>query len=184
MATENPLAELEFIECDERRVGPQCRLSDHLLASKQHRLEISADDEDWMFPDDLACWTTLASFYLPGEAVPLGDHGWTLGKGFNLAIVNSFKKWVGSIMMDQQWVSNHPPKAPCEFMLMSRSTGISDAFPPPQPKYFQDETFVDRPWCMLNFILIERGNDVARRLGAGFIHDVRLGGSESDFNVH
>ncbi len=43
---------------------------------------------------------------------------------------------------------------------------------PPKPKYFDEEIFVDRSWCLLNVMLIKRKGDIARRLGVGFIHEL------------
>ncbi|KAL2051854.1 hypothetical protein ABVK25_007769 [Lepraria finkii] len=172
MATENTFAELEFTEYDGRNVGPQFQLSDHVLAAEKPRLEVNTDDEDWRYPEYLACWTTLAVFNLTGGVAPLGDHGMTWENGVHLAISNSNEKWVGSIMMDQEWVTDHLPRPRFEFILLSRSKDIFDLLPSPQPKYYDEETFIKRPWCMLNVMLIEREDDVARRLGVGFIHDV------------
>lgn len=172
MATEDTVAELDSTECDERRIGPDGQLPDHFLAVEQPRLEVDADDEDWRYPEYLACWTTLAFFCLPGEVVSLGDHGLIWENGLNLAIFNSSGMWVGSIMMDQEWVTDNLPRPRFEFMLMSRSEDISDLLPPPQPKYFDEEKLIKRPWCLLNVMLIERENDIARRLGVGFIHEV------------
>lgn len=172
MATENTVAELEFTEYDGRNVGPQFQLSDHVLAAEKPRLEVDTDDENWRYPEYLACWTTLAVFNLIGGVAPLGDHGMVWENGVHLAISNSNEKWVGSIMMDQEWVMGHLPRPRFEFILLSRSKGIFDLLPSPQPKYYDEETFIKRPWCMLNVMLIEREDDVARRLGVGFIHDV------------
>ncbi|KAL9609351.1 MAG: hypothetical protein Q9167_005876 [Letrouitia subvulpina] len=172
MVTENTVAKLEFTEYDGRNVGPQLQLCDHVLAAEKPRLEVDTDDENWRYPEHLACWTTLAVFNLTGGAAPLGDHGMVWENGVHLAISNSSEKWVGSIMMDQEWVTDYLPKPRFEFILLSRSKGIHDLLPPPQPKYYDEETFIKRPWCMLNVMLIEREDDVARRLGLGFIHEV------------
>ena len=40
MATEEPDAELELIDDEERRVGPQYRMPGHLLALEPNRLEV------------------------------------------------------------------------------------------------------------------------------------------------
>lgn len=174
MATEDAVAERESTECNERRfIGSESQLPDHFLAGEQPRLEVDANDEDWRYPEYLACWTTLAFFCLSGDVASLGDDGLLWKYGLNLAIFNSSDIWVGSIMMNQEWVTDNLPRPQFEFMLMSRSKDIIDLpLSPPRPKYFDEEKFVKRPWCMLNVMLIERENDIARRLGVGFIHEV------------
>ena len=66
--------------------------------------------------------------------------------------------------------------ARCEFILLSRSKSIVDMLNP-KPKYFDEEAFPEKPWCMLNFMLIEQGCNIAERLGVGFVHDIA--GSEA-----
>ena len=163
--------ELQLVDGEERRVDPQDRMPDHLLASEANRLETHTDQEDWTDPEYLACWTTLAVFSLPGEVVSLSDHGRIWQNGLNLAILNFRKNWVGSIMMDREWGLDHLPRPRCEFILMSRSKDINPSKNGLQARCYDEDTFVKRPWCLLNVMLIERENDIATRLGVGFIHE-------------
>ena len=55
MTTENTVAELEFSEHDGRNVGPQFQSSDHILTAEKLRLEVDTDDENWRYPEYLAC---------------------------------------------------------------------------------------------------------------------------------
>ena len=172
MATKNNVAELEFTESDGRNVGPQLPLSVHVLvAIEKPRLEVDTNDENWRYPEYLACWTKLAVFNLTGKVAPLGNHSMLWRNGAHLAISNSNEEWVGSIMMDQRWVTDHLPKLRFEFILLSRSKGIREMSQSP-PEVYDEEKFIKRPWCILNVMLIERQDDVARRMGVGFIHDI------------
>ena len=103
----------------------------------------------------------------------LGNHGRVWQNGLNLAILNFKKNWVGSIMMDREWASDHLPRQRCEFMLLPRSKDIRLSLPHRRPRYpyYDEDTFVKKPWCLLNVMRIELENDVARRLGVGFIHE-------------
>ena len=133
--------------------------------------QVDTDKQDWKAPKYLACWTTVAVFRLTGEVEPLAHASW--GPGIHLRIFNGRKEWVGCIVMDQEWVTNHVHESHMfDFMLMSRSkaTAKENLFNP-KPKYFDEEIFVDRPWRLLNVMLIEREGDIARRLGVGFIHE-------------
>lgn len=56
-------------------------------------------------------------------------------------------------------------------MLMSRSDGIASENIPQRPEYFDESIYKNRPWCLLNVMLIERVGNIARRLGVGFIHE-------------
>ena len=151
--------------------APQGKLPYHLLAAEKSKTEVDQNPDDWKYPKYLACLTTLAEFNLTGRITSLGQHDTVWPNGFNLAISDKRNRWVGCIIMDRNWVKDCLPMTRCEFVLLSRSEIIFDSLYP-EMKYFDEETFVKKPWCILNVMLIERKCDIAQRLGVGLIHDI------------
>lgn len=123
-------------------------------------------------PQCLACWTATAFFVLTRNEVPLygyGGNNWP--DGVNLAIQNEKSRWVGAIMMNESWITENLSNSPeFEFMLLSRSEAHA-ASDTPQLKFFDEDVFEKRPWCLINVMMIQREKRGAERLGVGFIHE-------------
>ena len=161
----------EFPQNGNKDVAPLDTPLENLHLAVRPRLEVDVTGDNWKNPEYLACWTTLAVLYLTGNLASLDDHGRVWPNGDNLEISDSDGSWVGSIMMDRRWVTDHVLQTQSfEFMLMSRTEGI-ELRSYPQVEYFDTNVFTKRPWCLLNVMLIERKGNVARRLGIGVVHE-------------
>ena len=121
----------------------------------------------------LVCWTATTFFKLAHDEVPLYDHGWLWRYGVHLAIHDEKSRWAGSIMMDRRWiVENCSDNRIFEFMLLSRSEAyIKFRGRQRQPAFFDKRYFDDRPWCLLNVMMIQRKEGCAERIAVGFIHE-------------
>ena len=121
----------------------------------------------------LVCWTATTFFNLTLDEVPLYDHGRLWRHGVHLAIHDEKKRWAGSIMMDRRWIAENCSKnSKLEFMLLSRSEAYMDFHgEQPQPAFFDERHFNDRPWCLLNVMMIQRKEGCAERIAVGFIHE-------------
>lgn len=170
LATINSTEELQSAHHGTKHAAPQGQRPHHLLAAEIPRTEVDPNSEDWKYPKYLACSTTLAEFNLTGRIASLGEHDNVWPCGINLAISDNMNRWVGCIMMDRKWVKDRLPMTRCEFIVLSRSDIIFD-LPDAEMKYFDEEMFVKKSWCMLNIMWIERECDIAQRLGVGLIHD-------------
>ena len=121
----------------------------------------------------LVCWTATAFFSLTLNEVPLYLHGRLWRYGVHLAIHDEESRWVRSIMMDRYWTAeNCSASRRLEFMLLSRSEAYeSFQGDQPQPAFFDERYFDDRPWCLLNVMMIQRKEECAERIAVGFIHE-------------
>lgn len=169
---EAPTQESEFPASGNKDVSPGNLPHDDPPLRVQPRHEVDTNSEDWRFPEFLACWTTLAVFYISGKIAPVGTAIQRLPNQINLVISDDSDNWVGSIVMDPRWAADHLlPIQSFEFMLLSRSEDSKQYHLVPQPKFFDENFLLKRKWCMLNVMLIEREGNIARRLGVGIIHE-------------
>ncbi|KAI3319322.1 HET-domain-containing protein [Xylariaceae sp. AK1471] len=124
-------------------------------------------------PTLLACWTMVADFYLPGLVVPLGHNSLHWASSKHLAICNGRNDWVGSIVMGKEWIERSLDKTgKYRFIVLSRSEKVLIGRTERTPPHVFDTAFLpERPWCLLNVMMVESIGGIFERLGVGVIHE-------------
>lgn len=126
-------------------------------------------EAEWKYPRYLACWTTSATFQLDGKTQSLNGHERLRMHGMNLIIWDADGVRAGSIMLDKTFGLDlvKEPRS-FEFILVARSRRSKEVS---HKSYFDENVYIDREWCQLNIMLIEKEGEVAQRFGVGIIQE-------------
>ena len=168
-----PEREYEFPQHGNQVVRAEGRPTDHLQSMISPRAGSIFKTPTRERLQYLICWTATTFFSLTLNKVPLYTRGKLWRHGVHLAIHDEKNRWAGSIMMDRRWIAeNYSDNRQLEFMLLSRSEAyINFRGQQRQPAFFDERYFDDRPWCLLNVMMIERKEGCAERIAVGFIHE-------------
>ena len=166
-----PWGKHEFPQHGSQIVRAESRLADHLQSMLNQIAGFRFETPTQKRLQYLVCWTATVFFSLTLHRVPLYAHGEIWSHGVHLAIHDEKTRWVGAIMMDRGWVADNLSNSRrLEFMLLSRSEAYEKLIQI-RPEFFDERIFENRPWCLINVMMIQRKDGCAERIAVGFIHE-------------